>query len=111
MENTSDNGKDEDAFGISQIQIIIPDKGTSEETPKKKKNKKKKRKDGSKDEKKKLPHSVVLARCLGTALKLVKHHEAQERQKIKDEDIRQKALEQKERMSQERPERFSRVIL
>ncbi|CAB4055343.1 unnamed protein product [Lepeophtheirus salmonis] len=43
MENTSDNGKDEEAFGISQIQIIIPDKGTSEETPKKKKNKKKKR--------------------------------------------------------------------
>ncbi|XP_040577564.1 uncharacterized protein [Lepeophtheirus salmonis] len=93
-----------DTFEISKIQIIIPECAEPEEAPKKKKKKKKVKK-------KKLPPPVILTRSLATALRLINHQQVEEKQRIKEIEIRKKALEQKEKMLKECPDRFSRLIL
>jgi len=98
-----ENGCDNDGLIVAPIQVIIPvdlsdaedDSDVEEVKPKKKMQKKKK-----KAEKKKVDPSEVIVRTFGQALRLINEQKQREKHRLKQEEIRNMALEQKARQEQ-----------
>eukprot|EP00096_Caligus_rogercresseyi_P013720 TRINITY_DN632_c0_g1_i1.p1 TRINITY_DN632_c0_g1~~TRINITY_DN632_c0_g1_i1.p1 ORF type:complete len:123 (+),score=39.06 TRINITY_DN632_c0_g1_i1:117-485(+) len=106
-----ETAEEDESFGISQIQIIIPDSEPSKAPKKMKKKKKKAQKAQSGPEALDENIEIVIVKCLAKAMRLVNQHHAQTKQESRDEEIREKALVQKTQMMKDSPDRFSRVVL
>merc|ERR1712223_131224 len=92
--NTSPTNSDGEGLIIAPIEVIIPGVYSDDESEKEDDIKKKKRK------KNKVDKTMVLTKTFGQALRLINEQKIREKQKAKQEEIRNMALEQKARREQ-----------